>query len=99
MRPAPRTRMFMSLAVGRWPLAVAFYSANGQRSTANEWFNRRKKRLHINRLGDVPVAPRLQKAILVAAHGVRGEGEDRDAARSRVLLQLLHDAQPIDAGQ
>src|SRR5437764_5451490 len=123
------------LAVGRWLLAVgcwsvAFYSANGQRSTANKgstearnvfavgsWrlavtstancqlstankrLDRRQKRLHIDRLRNVPVTSRLKKPVLVAAHGVCGQRQDGDLARALVALELLHHAQAVDAGQ
>src|ERR1051325_8629012 len=61
--------------------------------------DRSNERLHVDRLRDVPVAAGLEEAVLVAAHGVGGEGEDGDVLRPRIALHLAHDAQAVHAGE
>src|SRR5436305_315455 len=52
--------------------------------------DRGEEGLHVDRLGDVAVAAGVEEAVLVAAHGVGGEGEDGDAGRAQVALHLPH---------
>src|SRR5204862_8184588 len=53
--------------------------------------DRRNERLHVDRLRDVSVAARFAEAVLVAAHRMRRQREDRDAAGALVCFHLAHD--------
>src|SRR4051795_9479919 len=68
-------------------------------SAANVRPDRRQERLHVNRFRDVAVAAGFEETVLVAAHGVGGEGEDRDRSRLRVGLHFADHAQAVDAGE
>src|SRR6185436_9084173 len=55
--------------------------------------------LHVDRLGDVAVAAGLEEAVLVAAHGVRGQRQDGDLPGAVVALHLAHDREAVHAGE
>src|SRR5690242_1027659 len=64
---------------------------NGSRSIAlaQEALDLGDDGARLARLGEVAVAPDLHRLLPVARQGVRGEGDDRDLVRRRVVLEHL----------
>src|SRR5574341_1028179 len=52
----------------------------------------------VERFGEVTVAPRCKRLLIVALHGVGGHREDHDVPRSGVRLQATGELQPIHPG-
>src|SRR6266542_5725861 len=70
-----------------------------RQGSLQKFFDGREKLAQHDRLGDIAVAPAVERLTLVARHRKGGDRDDRDALRLSVALELAHRFQPRHIGQ
>src|SRR5260221_8997551 len=73
-----------------------FLDSGGARKKAREL---RYERFGIDRLRDVPVEARGERAFAIADHGASRDSQNRDTAQAVVLLQAMQYLVAVDARQ